>query len=243
VGSTRLREADGMTLVYVPAGSFLMGNARNDIGNPDEKPAHEVALDAFWIDQTEVTNAQYNRCVGAGVCEKSFYADDPAYNGAEYPVVGVSWFDASTYCAWAGGRLPTEAEWEYAARGPDASLYPWGNEPPTCELAQFGEGYVSGNTNRQAGCDGKMIPVGTLPAGASWVGALDMAGNVSAWVEDWYQGYPGATFNIGFGETYKVERGGSWSGADVRAAHRSERWPGSHSGDHAGFRCAVSPGR
>jgi formylglycine-generating enzyme required for sulfatase activity len=107
-------------MVYVPAGEFLMGSAGEDPDAfPDEQPQHTVYLDAFWIDRTEVTNAQYRTCIEAGACNEPRYWGDDLYNAPDKPVVGVSWEEARTYAAWAGGRLPTEAEWEKAAWGPD----------------------------------------------------------------------------------------------------------------------------
>ena len=224
-----------MTMVYVPAGDFTMGSGESDsLAEDDEKPAHRVTLEAFWLDQTEVTNAQYSRCVEAGVCEESEYAADSTYNGADYPVVGVSWHNAVTYCEWAGGRLPTEAEWEYAARGPESRLYPWGDEAPTCELAEF------------YGCSGRTIPVGSLADGASWVGALDMSGNAWEWVADWYGTYPATAQTNPTGPDsgeYRVLRGGGWSDVEwgVRAATRVSYDPSGRV-DARGFRCVGSPG-
>ncbi len=150
-------------------------------GDEDEQPVHEVTLDAFWIDRTEVTNAQFAGCVADGACqppsETSSSTRDPYYGNdefADYPVIYVSWNDASEFCEWAGGRLPTEAEWEYAARGPESFTYPWGNNGPSTSLLNF-------DTNV-----GDTSEVGSYPDGASWVGALDMAGNVWEWVNDWY---------------------------------------------------------
>lgn len=229
-GSAWLRPADGMAMVYVPGGTYAMGS---EGGPEDEQPAHDVTLDGFWIDRTEVTNAQYAQCVAAGVCEQSAYATDPDLGGADYPVVGVSWMDAETYCEWADGRLLTEAEWEYAARGPSASIYPWGDTGPTCEFAQF------------HGCDGRTIPAGNLPAGASWVGALDMAGNVWEWVNDWYASdyYQGAQKWNPMGPdtgSRKVLRGGSWDysgGQVVRSALRNFHRP-TYFSINVGIRCS-----
>lgn len=234
--STIVSDQDGMNLVYVPAGDFLMGSVASDSqASDDERPQHSVYLSAFWIDKTEVTNAQYRRCVSAGACRQSSYANDSSYNGASQPVMGVSWDDARAYCKWAGRRLPTEAEWEKAARGMDGRIYPWGNDKPTCDLVNY------------AHCSGNAASVGSYPAGASPYGALDMAGNVSEWVSDWYQvnyyasvpaGNPTGP-SVGQGP---VLRGGSWSGNPVmvRAATRSWNSPRLRVVG-LGFRCARSP--
>lgn len=171
LGSIWQRPKDKMKMLYVPPGTFPMGGS--DGGGIDQL-VHDVTLDGFWIDETEVTNAYYAQCVDAGECAASIYASDSIYNGDDYPVVGVSWYDADSYCNWAGGQLPTEAQWEYAARGPDGNRYPWGKDGLTCERAQFGD------------CGGHTVPAGSHPEGASWIGALDMAGNVWEWVNDWF---------------------------------------------------------
>jgi formylglycine-generating enzyme required for sulfatase activity len=151
-------------------------------------------------------------------------------------VVGVSWYDADTYCEWAGGQLPTEAQWEYAARGNDGRLYPWGDETPTCDLAQF------------IGCEGDTVRVGNFPDGNSWVGAMDMAGNVWEWVVDWYGSdyYENSLTNDPIGPTsgtWKVLRGGGWYNNSIllRAAYRVFVDPAYHTVD-VGFRCVVPPG-
>jgi formylglycine-generating enzyme required for sulfatase activity len=171
-----IQEINGIPMVYVPAGCFMMGS---EDGGVDEKPVHRVCLSAFRIGQTEVTNAQYRRCVEARECtppEDLTRYDDPTY--ADHPVVEVNWQQVSDFAAWAGGSLPTEAQWEYAARGPEAWTYPWGNSAPACEQVNI------------SGCDGGTAPVGPdqRVAGASWVGALDMSGNVLEWTADWYDG-------------------------------------------------------
>lgn len=153
---------DGVDMVQVPAGCFVMGN---DEGRRDERPAHEVCFSApYWIDRTEVTNKQYG--------------DSGAFQGDNRPRENLLWSEARDYCAKRGGRLPTEAEWEYAARGPDGLLYPWGNELIKDNLV-FDE-----NSNNET------ADVGSKPAGASWVGALDMSGNVWEYVSSAYARYP-----------------------------------------------------
>ena len=232
-------------MVYVPAMEFEMGSTE---GDSDEQPVHTVALDGFWIDQTEVTNAQFavflnergNQTEG-GVTWLDLEDEDclveqsggefrPRSGYADHPVIEVSWYGATAYCGWVGGRLPTEAEWEYAARGPDGHIYPWGNDAPTCERAQF------------SGCSGHTVPVGSLPAGASWCNAQDLAGNVWEWVEDWYGEYPsGRQVNPtgpSSGER-RVLRGGSWLSEpnNVRGAFHGWFHP-VDTYDNGGFRCA-----
>ena len=195
IGSTTVSEKDGMVMVYVPAGEFVMGSSDNDLNNVlaecqkinidcqldwflDEQPQHTVHLDAFWIDQTEVTNAMYEKCVQAGSCNqptKTLYFSDPNY--ANHPVAWVTWIYADAYCAWADRRLPSEAEWEKAAgwdeKNQKKNVYPWGNESD-CQFANIGA-CVSGFT-----------AVGSYENGQSPYGAYDMAGNVVEWVADWY---------------------------------------------------------
>ena len=233
-------------MVYVPEGEFLMGSTGSDKdAESDEKPQHKVYLGAFWVDRTEVTNAQYGKCVQVGGCTASVYAGDSRFNGDNQPVVGVDWSQAQAYCQWTGRQLPTEAQWEKAARGTDGQIYPWGNQPITCEYAVMNDG--SGNG---CGKGAAAWPVGSKPKGASPYGALDMAGNVWEWVADWYeQKYyvssppkdpPGPSSG-----QYRVLRGGSWGNlqSGVRAASRDPGTPGSRSGG-IGFRCVgVGPGK
>ncbi|OGO36198.1 MAG: hypothetical protein A2Z03_10535 [Chloroflexi bacterium RBG_16_56_8] len=179
--SWRISPQDGMTQLYIPDGSLHMGaldvNAEND-----EQPAHLIRVDAFWIDQVEVTNGMYALCAAGGACRppakfnsdnRPSYFDNPEFR--DYPVVYVTWADAAAYCAWAARRLPTEAEWERAARGDDMRTYPWGDELPSQIYANFNN-YV-GDTSR----------VGSYAAGAGPFGALDLAGNVWEWVADLYK--------------------------------------------------------
>jgi serine/threonine-protein kinase len=176
----RISPADGMTQVFVPGGILHMGGMDIYAEN-DEQPYHDVSIREFWIDQVEVTNGMYALCVQAGNCARprklssstrSSYYDNPEFR--DYPVVQVTWTDAQDYCAWAGRRLPTEAEWERAARGDDMRTYPWGDEPPSERYANYG--MVLRDTSR----------VGSYARGASPFGALDMAGNVWEWVSDFY---------------------------------------------------------
>ncbi|MCX6053963.1 MAG: SUMF1/EgtB/PvdO family nonheme iron enzyme [Chloroflexi bacterium] len=222
-------ENDGMMLMLVPEGEFEMGS--ND-GNDDEKPVRAVWLDSFWIDQTEVTNAMYGKCVTEGTCKPSEFADNNMFNGSDQPVVGVDWNDATAYCKWAGRRLPTEAEWEKAARGTDGRTYPWG-EGLACDKANYEP------------CKNITTEVGTYAIGASPYGVLDMAGNVWEWTADWYDPsyYNNSTkrnpAGPGSGE-YRVLRGGSWDpDGGVRAAYRGAGNPDFGTRDF-GFRCAVS---
>jgi len=227
------RPADGMVMIWVPAGEFQMGSEDWD---DDERPVNTVALDGFWIDRTEVTNVQYQGCVAARVCNASFYANNNDTNGDTQPVVGVSWQDAVAYCTWVGGRLPTEAEWEYAARGPESLTYPWGNDwrigLANCDEDDCQDGYET------------TAPVGIFPENASWVGALDMAGNVWEWVADWYGDYPSERQENPTGPAngiYRVLRGGSWaSSAEMtRCSFRDKMAPGTWYNDR-GFRCALT---
>lgn len=177
IGSTSTRAADGMTMMYVPAGEFIMGGGGENNALPEQK----VTLDAFWIDRTEVTNTMYAKCLGAGCTNPASSKRSSKY--ANHPVVLVEWADAQDYCTWAGGRLPTEAEWEKAARGTDGRVYPWGNGNDTANYYMYAS---------------EPSQVGSFPSGASPYGALDMMGGVGEWVNDTYDGHD------------HVIKGGAW---------------------------------
>jgi formylglycine-generating enzyme required for sulfatase activity/tRNA A-37 threonylcarbamoyl transferase component Bud32 len=260
---TKVWEKDNSVMVHVPAGEFIMGSSDADVDSAlvlcskyysdcprswfeDEQPQHTVYLDAFYIDKTEVTNAQYRECVEAGACNAP--SDTTYYDNANYtqhPVVYVTWNDADAYCRWAGKRLPSEAEWEKAARGTDGRAYPWGNtfDGSKVNFCDKNCSYYRKDASVDDGYAGT-APVGSYPAGASPYGALDMAGNVGDWVADWYNSgyYASSPVSNPKGPASgddRVIRGGSWGGleADVRAATRS-RFPPDGPVVLLGFRCA-----
>lgn len=230
-------------MVYVPAGAFQMGS---EGGEGNERPVHTVTLDAFWIDRTEVTNAQYKKCVAAGVCRALACADCPDFNGDTQPVVSVDWNDAQTYCAWAGRALPTEAQWEKAARGTDGWIYPWGNVfGKRLNFADFSHGEAWSDKTIDDGYR-STAPVGSYPAGASPYGALDMAGNVWEWVADWYDANyylvsPSTNPTGPISGQARMLCGGSWINDKnaVRTANRDSNDPLILI-NIVGFRCASS---
>jgi formylglycine-generating enzyme required for sulfatase activity len=230
---------DEMVMIYAPADEFEMGSDASDSDADDAKfPQHSVTLDGFWIDQTEVTNVQYRRCVEAGACQAPTcewgWSTYEHAEHANHPVLCVDWYGAAAYCEWTGARLPTEAEWEYAARGPDSFIYPWGNSPPDSTLLNY------------AGNVGDTTEVGSYPGGASWCQALDMAGNVWEWVADWYGNHPSepqTNPTVQPAGKDKLWRGGSYSDAHrtFRTTHRCANAPDVRI-PAVGFRCAGQPG-
>jgi serine/threonine-protein kinase len=185
-------------MILVPAGDFIMG--MDEGGEPDERPAHRVTLPAFYLDETEVTNEAYQRGVAAGVCKAPHpdsarangFGDDRHFRGPRQPVSSISWDSARAFCGWVGKRLPTEAEFERAARGSDGRRYPWGDDAPTPAHAQFHAGVTA--------------DVGAHPAGAGPHGHLDLTGNVWEWVEDVYDPYAYQRDGAARGEQSSCER-------------------------------------
>lgn len=236
MGGAAVSPTDGMLMIFIPAGEFEMGSGYQAADNPP----HIVYLDDYWIDRTEVSNSMYAQCILAGECElpadveslDSYLANSLI---ADHPVVYIKWSDALAYCQWAGRRLPTEAEWEKAARGTDGRIYPWGKFGPNPNLLNY-DGLI-----------GSTVPVYRFPFGANPFGVLNMAGNVREWVWDWYsfdytqispQHNP---LGPEQGEK-KVLRGGAFTDSKrmVRADNRFSHVPYSP-GYNRGFRCAKSP--
>jgi hypothetical protein len=234
---------DGSNAVYVPEGEFLMGD--QDAITGDNIPAHTVSLDAFWIQKVEVTNQMYSRCVALGLCQPPQAATGlpEQYTNqlySNFPVVGVPWEDARTYCEWIGGRLPSEAEWEKAARGTNGDPYPWGDEEePSCSLLNY------------ADCLNPPLPmlVGIHDLGDSLYKVADMAGNVAEWVNDWYaDDYYGASPSANpagpADGDFRVVRGSSYleAGDSLLIHQRANADPDSSRAD-LGFRCIITPGQ
>ncbi len=226
-------------MALIPQGEFTMGSADHS----DEIP-HQVVLDSYYMDKFEVSNKDYKEFMKSTGHPAPAYWDDPRLNKSNQPVVGVNWYDGNAFCEWKGKRLPTEAEWERAAKDPDGSHYPWGHKiGPT--KANYGQNV------------GKTKPVDAYPEGVSGYGMYNMAGNVFEWVSDWYdpnyfkvsaalnpQGPP-TGYNFANQGPVKVLKGGSWL-APVSSLHTSHRFwnqPENNSyGVGLGFRCAQSLG-
>jgi serine/threonine protein kinase len=236
-----ITDAKGVVMQLVPAGEFTMGSDNND---DDEKPIHQVYLDTYYMDKYEVTNRLYHVCASAGICDPprdtssvtraSYYGNSQFAN---YPVINVDWYQAKAYCIWRGARLPTEAEWEKAARGTDGLTYPWG-EGINCGKANY--------WGKESGCVGDTTEVGRYPNGISPYGIFDMAGNVWEWIADWYSEtyYQNSPFENPIGLSsgkYRGLRGGSWGYLQygTRASDRFWVEPFDWSAS-IGFRCAIS---
>lgn len=233
--------SDDAPMVFVPAGEFMMGSVEGEGGDdPNEQPQHLVALDDYYIDQYEVTVERYARFLKTtGRTPPRYWDQGNLPQHGQKPVVGIHWEDAHRYCQWVGKRLPTEAEWEKAARGTDKRPYPWGTAKPDSSLANFGQ------SESKQFYEDRLTPVDTYESGKSPYGAYDMAGNVWEWVADWYseEYYQESTKKNPKGPSSgdrKVMRGGSWdNGArNLRSANRSRK--GFPTRRHAtlGFRCA-----
>ena len=230
-------------MITIAPGKFVMGSSKEDIMwaaktffsesldyYRDETPAHYVTLPAYKIDITEVTMAQYRLYMKQTGKPAPKFMDNERFNQDHQPVVGITWQEAADYCATLGKRLPTETEWEKAARGTDSRYYPWGNEPDKTRA----------NVRGKQDDFRYSSPVGHDPRGASPYGILDMAGNAWEWTADWYQPHPGNTYpNDFYGKQFRVIKGGSWfSNMDLaRIAVRGKSLPDRRS-NYIGFRCA-----
>lgn len=234
-----VRERDPVSMVKIPEGRFIRGSGM-EAGRADERPRRTIYLEAFLLDKYEVTNAQYLKFIVATGHKEPFnvYGTGSLFDMKDignFPVVQVTWHDAADYCQWVGKRLPTEAEWEKAARGTDGRPYPWGDGAPSPSHVNFNRDWVELGT---------LLPVGSLPDGASPYGAHDMSGNAREWVQDWYakdyyQAAPDRNPKGPETGLLKVIRGGSWHSfeSDIRAAARGKG--GFALKTHGtGFRCA-----
>jgi formylglycine-generating enzyme required for sulfatase activity len=265
LGDTWTRPFDGAIMVFVPGGSFQMGSTTDQAESPglNEHPEHPVHVDSFWIDKYQIDNKQFAEFLylqGNQLEDgNTWYDSESDYNllnklsdffkpylGFEHhPAINVSWYGAQAYCDSIGGRLLTEAEWEYAASGPENRVYPWGNEYD-CTRGNFNDWVDEESDTDQGGCDGfeYTSPAGAFPEGASWVGVLDLAGNVRDWVADWgISPYTAGLQTNPTGPesgTMKIVRGGSWDSFSwgVRTTMREEYYPSERS-PTIGFRCAY----
>ena len=267
----RVSDVDGMPQIFIPAGEFVIGCSGSDCtinAGPGPWPdnlEHQVFLDGYWIDQHEVTNAQYLKCVDAGACRPSnqnnltpdglAYFSDSSFDN--YPVINVSWYMARDYCTWAGRRMLTEGEWEKAARGTDGRKYPWGDDKQFDLYANFCDKYCPpakkgdiANPNFEDGYSGT-APVGSYPKGASPYGLMDMAGNVWEWTSTAAEPYPydandgrEALYDIEDGAKWpeRILKGGPWNGgyAYLRSSFRY-RAVAIYWNNNMGIRCAASP--
>jgi formylglycine-generating enzyme required for sulfatase activity len=237
-------------LIYIPEGEFEMGS---ESGNPDQAPVHRVQLDGYWLDRTEVTNEMFAKFLNSagnqteggvtwlrpltpfvGILERNGIWQ-PFPGREKYPVVDVSWYGANAYCSWAGRRLPTEAEWEYAAKGHDNRRFPWGNDDLDCDRARY------------AGCGNTPVEAGSLQLGSNAFGVLDLAGNVSEWMNDrygadYYQLSPQKNPSGPVNGYYRVIRGGYWGSTYIALQSSYRDWAGADQRQSStGFRCALTP--
>ena len=224
-----VRTEDGAEMVLVPEGEFVRGSDESD----DGKPRHQAFLDAYYIDKYETTNALYRTFLEATRRKGPRYWTEEKWNGAQQPVVAVTWYEADAYCTWAKKRLPTEAEWEKAARGTDGRKYPWGEQ------------WDASRANSAVSKLGKTVPVGSYPNGGSPYGAHDMAGNVAEWVADWYakdyyQRSPKRNPTGPDSGQSRVLRGGSFSHNQfaLQSTYRYYTYPPDQRERLIGFRCA-----
>jgi formylglycine-generating enzyme required for sulfatase activity len=260
IAATQISKVDRMVMVFVPGGPFLMGSSDAAASREferavrwhrpvpqregflaEEQPQHQLDLPSYWIDQTEVSNRMFEMCVEAGACVAPLsktpgipggYYGNPRY--LDYPAANVDWAQARDYCAWAGRRLPSEAEWEKAARGTDARRYPWGDADPTCDVSNHGA------------CARGPLPVSWGKLGASPFGAINMSGNVQEWVNSLRWPYPfDPTDGRENPETngHRVLRGGAWFAwwFDQTTTRRLEIYDDPMGLVGIGFRCALTP--
>jgi formylglycine-generating enzyme required for sulfatase activity len=243
-GDSGTLKVEAGEMILIPEGPFTMGSFEKDIQwaarqfhsesldwYREETPAHTVTLPAFQIDKYEVTVSDYTKYMEATGTPAPREFENSRLNHPRQPVVSLPWKLAREYCIWAGKRLPTEAEWEKAARGTDARYYPWGNEPDALNANIRGNGDNYRNTS----------PGGKFPEGASPYGVMDLSGNVWEWTEDWFKPYPGNEYDNDFyGEKFKVIKGGSWSSnLDLaRSTVRGKAIPEDKK-KYIGFRCVA----
>jgi formylglycine-generating enzyme len=238
---------DGAPMILIPAGPFLTGS--ND-GLPNERPEHTVTLDAYYIDQYEVTAGRYQKFIESAKRNlPPTWDDEAAQTLSDLPAVGMSWTDAAAYCKWAGRRLPTEAEWEKAARGEDGRRYPWGHMQPFVDMANYNRGvWVSEAVTLvpvHSGLEGMSVRHGLKEGGKSPYGLFHMAGNAAEWVADWYdreyyqQSPPTNPTGPSEGDK-RVIRGGSWADLPIalRVTARASAEP-DYEERTIGFRCAM----
>jgi formylglycine-generating enzyme len=250
-GSETVRGKDGAPMILIPAGPFLMGS--ND-GLPNERPEHTVTLPAYYIDQFEVTAGRYQKFIeSANRNIPPTWDDEAAQAMGDLPAVGMSWNDAAAYCKWAGKRLPTEAEWEKAARGTDGRRYPLGHMQPFVDIANYNRGmWVSEAVTLvpvNSGLEGMSVRHGLKEGGKSPYGLFHMAGNAAEWVADWYdrefyQKSPAANPTGPASGEKRVIRGGSWADLPnaLRVTARFSAEP-DYEDRTIGFRCAMDAGK